>query len=74
MQKFMISAAAVTVFGALVATVPAKADFNFGPVQNGNQCWNSSPNSNNSKEFGYWAACPQPASIAAPTHHKSHHH
>jgi hypothetical protein len=74
MRKFVISVAAMTVFAGHAASVPAKADFNFGPVQNGNQCWNSSPNSNNSKEFGYWAACPQPASVAAPTHRKNRHH
>jgi D-alanyl-D-alanine dipeptidase len=71
MRKFVISVAAMMVFAALVPTAPAKADFNFGPVQNGNQCWTYTPNS---KEFGYWGACPQPASVAAPTHHKSHHH
>jgi len=73
MREFMISAAAMTVFAAVGATAPApaKADFNFGPVQNGNLCWTYTPNS---REFGYWGACPQPASVAAPTHHKSHHH
>jgi hypothetical protein len=73
MRKFMIPAAAVTAFAALVATAPADADFNFGPVRNGNLCWKLTPNSNNSKDFGYWATCPEPASVAAPTHRKSHH-
>ena len=71
MQKFVIFATAVTVLAALVTTAPVKADFNFGPVQNGNLCWTLTPNS---KEFGYWGACPQPASVAAPTHRKHHHH
>jgi D-alanyl-D-alanine dipeptidase len=71
MGKFMISAAAMMVFATLVATAPAKADFNFGPVQNGNLCWTYTPNS---KEFGYWGACPRPASVATPTRRKSHHH
>jgi hypothetical protein len=74
MRKFVISAAAVTVLAGLAASAPAKADFNFGPVKNGNLCWTLTPNSNNSKEFGYWAACAQPASVAAPTRRKNHHH
>jgi D-alanyl-D-alanine dipeptidase len=69
MRKFMISAAAMTVFA--LATAPANADFNFGPVKNGNLCWKLTPNS---KEFGYWAACPQPAGVSAPTHRTGHHH
>jgi hypothetical protein len=71
MRKFMVSAAAMTLFAALLTTVPAKADFNFGPIQNGNLCWKLTPNS---KEFGYWSTCPRPASVATPTHRKSHHH
>jgi hypothetical protein len=70
MRKFMISAAMVTTFAASLASAPANADFNFGPVQNAGQCWKLSTNS---KEFGYWSECPRPASVAAPTRHKNHH-
>ncbi len=71
MRKFIISAAAMTAFAALLAQAPAKADYNFGPIQNGGQCWKDSTSS---KFFGYWSACPQPASVAvAPRHHKTHH-
>jgi hypothetical protein len=69
-QKFMISAAAITVFTALLASAPARAELNFGPVQSGTQCWHVSPNSSNSKDFGYWGTCPQSASAPAAVHHK----
>jgi hypothetical protein len=39
MREFMISTAAMTAFTVLLASAPAKADHNFGPIQNGNQCW-----------------------------------
>jgi D-alanyl-D-alanine dipeptidase len=67
----VISASAMTVFAALLTSAPAKADLNYGPLQNGSQCWTYTPNS---KEFGYWSTCPRPASVAAPAHHKSRHH
>jgi hypothetical protein len=47
--EFMISAAVMATFAVLLASAPAKADFNYGPVQNANQCWKNSPTS---KEFG----------------------
>jgi hypothetical protein len=71
MREFVISVAAMAMFGALLSAAPAKADFNFGPIKNGNQCWKYSTNS---KEFGYWMACPEPAAVAAPAPRKSHHH
>jgi len=58
MRYFIISAAA---FVALVASVPAKADYNFGAMQNAGQCWKSSPG--HKEGFGYWGACPQTASV-----------
>jgi hypothetical protein len=68
MRHFLITAAAMT---ALFASAPAKADRNWGPIQQGNQCWT---NSVSSKEFGYWGDCPKPASVAlAPVRHKSRH-
>jgi len=66
MRKLMISAAAMTAFAALLASAPASADYNFGPVTNAGQCWTYTPNS---KEFGYWGTCPKPAAAVAPKHH-----
>jgi hypothetical protein len=73
MRKLMISAAAMTAFAALLASAPAKADANFGgPIQKGDQCWT---NSTSSKDFGFWGACPKPASVAVtrPVRHHRHH-
>jgi hypothetical protein len=73
MCKFTVLAAAA----ALAATLtlgPANADYHFGPVQNGNQCWKSS-GGGSAKDFGYWSACPQPASASATrtVRHARHH-
>jgi hypothetical protein len=72
MRKFTISAAAATAFLALMASAPAVAEYHFGPNQNGNQCWHGSvygtvPGrpAGASNGFGYWGACPQPASTTA---------
>jgi hypothetical protein len=66
MQKFMISCAAIAAAAALLTSVPTRAEFNYGPLQNGNQCFHPSPNSTNSKDFGYWKTCAQSASVSAP--------
>jgi hypothetical protein len=69
MRKFTISAAAITAFAALLASVPAMAEYHFGPAKNGDKCWHGSgavviPGRAGgfSNGFGYWGACPQPAS------------
>jgi hypothetical protein len=69
MRKFTISAAAITAFAALLASAPATAEYHFGAVQNGNKCWHASgavaiPGrvGGSPGGFGYWGACPQPAS------------
>jgi hypothetical protein len=65
MIRFTALAAAITLAAAL-SPVAAKADFNYGPIQNGNQCWNkATSNGHTNGGFGYWAECPKPASTPA---------
>jgi hypothetical protein len=73
MRKFIVSAAAMTALATLFASAPATADHNpGGPIQKGDQCWTYSTNS---KDFGYWGACPKPASatVAPAVQHRRHH-
>ena len=72
MRHFLITAAAMTAFAALLASVPARADVNYGPKQNGNQCWKSAPGNDREGRFGFWSACPQTASVAVPRTHRRH--
>jgi hypothetical protein len=69
MRKFTISAAAMAACAALLASAPAMAEYHFGPMQNGNQCWHGSAYgvvpgrvAGPSNGFGYWGACAQTAS------------
>ena len=62
MRKFMISAAVMTAFAALLGSAPSKAEYNYGATRNGNQCWTSAI-SHGRDGFGFWRACPQPASL-----------
>jgi hypothetical protein len=62
MIKVALSAAAAFAVVAMMSSAPALADFNFGPIQNGTQCWKDS--ASRKAEFGYWAACPSTASVA----------
>jgi hypothetical protein len=83
MRTFIISAATMTAFAALLASAPAVAEYHFGPVQNGNQCWNGSSYgtvpgrpAGASNGFGYWSACPKTVSATvapAPRHVRRHH-
>jgi len=73
MRKFVISAAAMTAFAALLASAPANALENYGPSKVGNQCFTAAATQGRDLNFGTWGACPQPASVAvAPrkTHHR----
>jgi hypothetical protein len=84
MRKFIISAAATTAFVALLTSAPAMAEYNYGPMKNGDQCWNGSSYGamvvpgragGSSNGFGYWAACAAPASATpapAPKHRRHH--
>lgn len=74
MRKFMISAATLTAFAALLASAPAMADYNYGPVQNGGQCFSGSQG-HKWGGFGFWGACPQTASapVRPAVRHARHH-
>jgi hypothetical protein len=45
-----------------IATIPASADHNAGPMRNGGQCWHASPGPHANTGFGYWEPCPAAAS------------
>ncbi len=64
--------AAAILFATTLSSISARADYHFGPVKNGDQCWKSSPSA---KDFGYWGACPQPASapVVRTVRHARHH-
>jgi hypothetical protein len=65
MSRFTAFAAAIVLASAL-SSVAAKADYHYGPVQNGNQCWNkATSNGRTNDAFGYWSECPKPASTAS---------
>jgi hypothetical protein len=65
MRQFTISAAAMTVFAALLASAPAGAVENLGPNKIGNQCFKASAGHTRDLGFGTWTACPQTASTTA---------
>ncbi len=78
MRKFVISAAAMTAFAALLASAPANAAENWGPNKVGDQCFSPAHQSGRDLTFGTWGACAKPASAtvapAAPARHKARHH
>ncbi len=55
-RPLTISAATMMLFALSLASAPAKADHNPGPVRNGNQCWYNT--NKRHSDFGYWATCP----------------
>jgi hypothetical protein len=61
MRQFIMTVSALAAFGALMATAHAEV-LNGAPIQNGNKCFKLSPGRPVDQRFGYWAACPQPAS------------
>ena len=72
MRQFTVFTAAV-VLAAMLSSSLAKADYHFGPVQNAGQCWKTSASA---RDFGFWGACPQPASASVTRtvrHHQRHH-
>lgn len=72
MRHFLTVTAATAAFVALLASVPAKADYNYGPTQNAGQCWK--PAMFHGRDgFGSWGACAKPAS-AVTTRVASRHH
>ena len=65
MTKVALCTVAAVAFAALMSSAPAFAELNAGAIKNGNLCWKNSPSRKG--EFGYWSACPQPASaVVAP--------
>jgi hypothetical protein len=73
MRQFLISAAVMTAFAALLASAPANAIENYGPNKVGNQCFTPAGSQGRDLGFGTWGACPQPASVAvAPARRKGH--
>jgi len=72
MRQFTLSIVALAAVGILLTS--AQAD-NLGgaPVQKGNQCFKYAGGERDSR-WGYWADCPQTASVAvAPRHVRRHH-
>jgi hypothetical protein len=78
MRQFTLSVAATTIFVALLASAPVRADLlNGAPKQAGNQCFTLSTGQGRDERFGMWSACPQKASVAvaprpARKHRSSH--
>jgi hypothetical protein len=65
LNRFTALAAAITL-AATLSSVTAKAEYYFGPLQNGSQCWNKLTTSGfTNAGWGYWGACPQAASTTA---------
>ena len=71
MQRLTLTtAAAAMLFGGVLAGTTAKAEYNYGPMKNGTQCYKASK-SWGEMGFGAWGACPNAAATAAPAarHH-----
>jgi hypothetical protein len=64
MRQFIMTATALTAFGALVATAQAEI-LGGAPMRNGEQCFKYSPGNGKDGRFGSWGACPQAASTRA---------
>jgi hypothetical protein len=70
MQRLtLMTATAAMLFGGVLAGTPAKAEYHFGPMKNGSQCYSYSTNGWNNQGFGVWKNCANEA--ATPT---AHHH
>jgi hypothetical protein len=76
MRGITLSAAALAL-AAMFASAPANAEYMYGPVKNGNQCWigaQSAWGTFGGGTFGYWGPCAQPAAVAAAPRHHRHAH
>jgi Spy/CpxP family protein refolding chaperone len=72
MIRFTALAAAVACAAAL-SSVAAKAELYYGPLQNGNMCWNKRmDNGHANGGFGYWSECPKAASVTVRRVRRSH--
>jgi hypothetical protein len=54
MGKLAICVGAVML---MIATVPASAEHNTGPMRKGNDCWHASAGPNANHGWGYWEPC-----------------
>jgi len=75
MRGITLSAAALAL-AAMFASAPANAEYMYGPVKNGNQCWNSQAYSsaNSGGTWGFWGPCPQAAGTAVVVAPRRHRH
>ena len=61
MQRLCTKAIATALLlGAGIIATTARADMNYGPTQNGDQCFTKASGGSESM-FGWWGPCPQPA-------------
>jgi hypothetical protein len=58
----------------VMAATSAKAEYNYGPLKKGTQCYKMSANGWNNQGYGYWASCPNPAAPTANPNRSVHHH
>jgi hypothetical protein len=65
MHQFTVSTAAAIVLAAMLSAAPAKAEYNYGPVQTAGQCWNVSASAK-ILAFGAHAHSPQAPRSRAP--------
>jgi hypothetical protein len=76
MRLFVVSTSAALAFAALLASAPAKADFNYGAVKQGSMCWKTSAGhtGSNGGTFGYWGSCASTASTGTVVRRVRRHH
>jgi hypothetical protein len=74
MQRMMMAAAAL-LLGAGVAVSTAKAEMNYGPIQDKGLCFKRLPYGLAGElGYGYWAECPKPAAAPVVHRHSSKKH
>jgi hypothetical protein len=61
MQRLIMTAATAAMFcGVVMTATSAKAEYNYGSMKNGAQCYKMSTNGWNNQGFGFWSSCPNP--------------
>jgi hypothetical protein len=69
MQRLtLMTAAAAMLFGGVLAGTPAKAEYMYGPMKNGTQCFKPSKTWGE-MGFGAWGDCPSTAATPTTTRH-----
>ncbi len=62
MRQFTIAAVTVAI-AALISAAPASAErLNGGPIKQNGMCFKHTSGGNAESTWGYWQACPKPAS------------